>query len=163
MKISLIAAMAEDRVIGRDNAMPWYLPADLKHFKAITLGKPVIMGRKTYESIGKALPSRQNIVISRSKDYQLDDACVVPSCDDAIAEAQKTSDDLMIIGGGSIYEALLDKATHLHLTFIKLVVEGDTRFPDWQSVGQWKEIGRELHKADEKNKYDYEFVSFERA
>lgn len=162
MKISLIAAMAEDRIIGRDNQMPWHLPADLKHFKSITLGKPVIMGRKTYESIGKALPGRQNIVISRKPNYQLSDACVVPNCEDALAVAQKSADDVMIIGGGTIYEAFLAQATHLHLSFIKLNVDGDTRFPDWNAVGPWKEISREAHQADEKNKYDYEFVAFER-
>ena len=163
MKISLIAAMAKNRIIGKDNQMPWHLPADLKHFKQVTLGKPVIMGRKTYESIGKALPGRENIVISRKEDYQLVDACVVPNCDDALAVAKKTSDDVMIIGGGSIYKEFLPQATGLFLTFIDFDTQGDTQFPDWDPYGPWKEVDRVAHLADDKNPHSYEFASFVRA
>ncbi|MFC4700542.1 type 3 dihydrofolate reductase [Glaciecola siphonariae] len=154
--------MAKNRIIGKDNQMPWHLPADLKHFKSTTLGKPVIMGRKTYESIGKALPGRQNIVISRKDSYQLNDACVVPSCEDAIAVAQKTSDDVMIIGGGTIYQAFLPQATHLYLTFIDAELEGDTQFPEWETMATWQELQREAHEADDKNKYPYAFVTLAR-
>ena len=159
MKISMIAAMANNRVIGKDNQMPWHLPADLKHFKQVTIGKPVIMGRKTYESIGKALPGRENIVISRKDDYQLNDACVVPNIEDALAVAEKTADEVMIIGGGAIYSEFLPKAEQLFLTFIDLEAEGDTRFPDWEMAGKWTELSREQHQADEKNAHNYEFVT----
>ncbi|MBT1450240.1 type 3 dihydrofolate reductase [Glaciecola sp. XM2] len=162
MKVSLIAAMAKDRVIGKDNQMPWHLSADLKHFKAVTLGKPVIMGRKTYESIGKALPGRQNIVISGQQDYQLDDALVVASCEEALAAAEPLSDDVMIIGGGTIYKTFLPQATHLYLTFIDLVVTGDTHFPDWHGDGNWHEVERAAHQKDDKNPYNYEFVTLAR-
>lgn len=154
--------MAKNRVIGQDNKMPWHLPADLKHFKAVTLGKPVIMGRLTYESIGKALPGRENIVISRQQDYQLEDAIVVSSCDAAIELAQKNSDDVMVIGGGTVYRAFLPQATHLYLTFIDLEVAGDTHFPDWLEVGQWQQTAHEAFTQNEKNPYNFEFVTFER-
>jgi dihydrofolate reductase len=155
--------MAKNRVIGQDNKMPWHLPADLKHFKAVTLGKPVIMGRLTYESIGKALPGRDNIVISSRPDYQLHDAFVVSSCVAAIELARKNSDDVMVIGGGTIYRAFLSQATHLYLTFIDLEVTGDTHFPDWLETGQWQQTAYEAFTKDEKNPYNYEFVTLERS
>lgn len=162
MKISLIAAMANNRVIGLDNKMPWHLPADLKHFKAVTLGKPVIMGRLTYESIGKALPGRENIVISTQCNYQLVDACVVPSCDDALAVAEKTADEVMIIGGGKIYAEFIGQASYLYLTLIDIDVEGDTQFPDWESQGDWRQIKYEAQQPNDKNPYHYAFVTLER-
>lgn len=162
MTISLIAAMAKNRVIGKDNAMPWHLPADLQHFKATTLGKPVIMGRRTYESIGKALPGRLNIVITSQADYALEDAQVCHSCEHALELAQKQAKDVMVIGGGSIYDAFLHQATQLYLTFIDLDVEGDTHFPDWNKVAKWREIEHIAHKRDEKNPYDYAFVTLAR-
>lgn len=158
----MIAAMADDRVIGADNKMPWHLPADLKHFKAITMGKPVVMGRKTYESIGRALPGRLNIVITANPNYVLDDATVVTSIDDAMEEAA-AFEELMVIGGGRIYESMLEQAQRLYLTFIDLSVAGDTQFPDYKSKAQWKEIAREQHQKDEKNPFDYTFVTLERA
>lgn len=165
MKISMIAAMANNGVIGANNDMPWYLPADLKHFKATTLGKPVIMGRKTYESIGKALPGRQNIVISGSG-FIAKDAYVTSNCDTAI-ELAGDVEEVMIIGGGKIYEMFLPVANTLYLTFIHLDVDGDTRFPDWESPESessagWREVSREKHLSDEKNAHDYEFVTLVR-
>jgi dihydrofolate reductase len=162
MTISMIAAMAHGRVIGADNDMPWHLPADLKHFKSVTMGKPVIMGRRTYESIGKALPGRPNIVISTQSDYILNDALVVNTIDAAMAAAEQY-DEVMIIGGGSVYEALLPKADRLYLTFIDLNVEGDTHFPDYQAAASWNESEKEHHTKDERNPYDYTFVTLERA
>ncbi len=158
----MIAAMAENRVIGADNDMPWHLPADLKHFKAITMGKPVIMGRKTYESIGKALPGRPNIVITTNPNYSLGDAIVVTSIDAAMKEAS-AFDEVMIIGGGSVYQSMLEQAQRLYLTFIDLSVEGDTQFPDYESNAQWNEIARDAHQKDDKNPHDYTFVTLERA
>lgn len=158
MKISMIAAMAKNRVIGKDKQMPWHLPADLKHFKATTLGYPIIMGRLTYESIGKALPGRKNIVVSSNQAYFLDDAIVVHSCELALEVAKKESDNVMVIGGGKIYESFLAQADVLHLTFIDLVAEGDTQFPDYEAAGEWHEESSQSHKKDEKNAYDYRFV-----
>ena len=158
----MIAAMADKRIIGADNDMPWHLPADLKHFKSVTMGKPVLMGRKTYESIGKALPGRPNIVITTNKSYSLDDAIVVTSIEAALREAS-AFDEVMIIGGGRIYESMLAQAQRLYLTFIDLQVEGDTQFPDYEAHANWKEIARETHHKDEKNAYDYTFVTLERA
>lgn len=161
----MIAAMAKNRVIGLDNNMPWHLPADLGHFKRTTLGKPVIMGRKTYESIGKALPGRLNIVVTRSTDYTLEDATVVSSCEQAI-EAAKRADpataEVMIIGGGTIYEHFLPLCDRLYLTHIDLETKGDTHFPDYESQGQWQRVETESHGPDEKNKYAYQFVTLQR-
>lgn len=159
--ISLIAAMAEDRVIGRDNTMPWHLPADLAHFKQITLGKPVIMGRKTLESIGRPLPGRHNIVISRNPDFRPEGVTVVADLDAAIAAAGDVA-ELMIIGGATIYAQMLPRADRLYLTFIALAVEGDARFPDWTACA-WRETVDERHEADARNAHAYRFVTLERA
>lgn len=164
MKVAMIAAMAADRIIGADNDMPWHLPADLRHFKSVTLGKPVVMGRKTYESIGKALPGRPNIVITRQDGFAPGDAHVARSVDEAMDLAKQLSgdaDEIMIIGGGSIYSALLEQTDRLYLTFIDAEVKGDTRFPDYTQLN-WQEVATEAHTADEKNPYSYRFVTLER-
>jgi dihydrofolate reductase len=158
--ISMIAAMADNRIIGADNDMPWHLPADLKHFKSVTMGKPVLMGRKTYESIGRALPGRPNIVITTNKSYSLADATVVTSIEAAMQEAS-AFEEVMIIGGGSIYQSML--AQRLYLTFIDLKVAGDTQFPDYEANANWTEVAREIHQKDEKNPHNYTFVTLERA
>jgi dihydrofolate reductase len=160
-KMSMIVAMAHNRIIGADNDMPWHMPADLKHFKATTMGKPVVMGRKTYESIGRALPGRRNIVITRDDAYELADADVAHGIDDALALCA-SEDEVMIIGGGSIYAALIEHVDTLHLTFIDVNVSGDTKFPDWHQYGQWREVSRKVHLADEKNPHNYEFVQLVR-
>lgn len=157
--ISLIAAMAKNRIIGKDNQMPWHLPADLGHFKAVTLGKPIIMGRKTYESIGRPLPGRKNIVISTNKAYMLDGCETATSLEEAL-ELVKEVEEVMIIGGGFLYAQTLSQANKLYLTFIDLVVDGDTLFPDFKTLNI-KEIKREDHQKDEKNPYDYVFVDYE--
>ncbi|WP_144213268.1 type 3 dihydrofolate reductase [Shewanella donghaensis] len=136
MRIAMIAAMANNRVIGKDNKMPWHLPEDLKHFKAMTLGKPVVMGRKTYESIGRPLPGRHNIVITRQADYQIEGV----SCVNSFAAAKQIAGDceeLVVIGGGQLYQEILPLADILYLTFIELTVDGDTFFPEWDD-GSWK-------------------------
>nr|WP_189404757.1 type 3 dihydrofolate reductase [Alteromonas halophila] len=161
----MIAAMADNRVIGKDNQMPWHLPADLRHFKSVTLGKPVIMGRKTYESIGKALPGRTNIVISGRENYTLGDALVVASPDAALEVAKEHSEEdseIMVIGGGAIYEAFLPHAATLYLTFIDADIQGDTRFPDYTRVADWVESSSETHPPDESNTYSYRFVTLAR-
>jgi dihydrofolate reductase len=160
-KMSMIVAMAHNRIIGADNDMPWHMPADLKHFKATTMGKPVVMGRKTYASIGRALPGRRNIVITRDPAYQLNDADVAHSIDEALAMCAEEA-EVMIIGGGSIYQSLIPHVDQLHLTFIDLDVAGDTQFPDWNAHGQWREVSREAHPSDDKNPHPYEFVTLVR-
>ncbi|QWL57080.1 type 3 dihydrofolate reductase [Aeromonas jandaei] len=160
MKISMIAAMAHDRVIGKDNQMPWHMPADLAHFKRVTLGKPVLMGRKTFESIGRPLPGRRNLVISRNPDYQADGIEVVGSVEAALALlADNEVAEVMVIGGGHLYAELLPKADCLYLTRIDLAVEGDTRFPAFDD-GQWQRIDCESHSADEKNPHPYSFETW---
>ncbi|CAJ1895700.1 MULTISPECIES: type 3 dihydrofolate reductase [Aeromonas] len=160
MKISMIAAMAHDRVIGKDNQMPWHMPADLAHFKRVTLGKPVLMGRKTFESIGRPLPGRRNLVISRNPDYQADGIEVVGSVEAALALlADNEVAEVMVIGGGHLYAELLPKADCLYLTRIELEVEGDTRFPAFADE-QWQCVEREVHQADEKNPHPYRFETW---
>ncbi|MCC0091024.1 type 3 dihydrofolate reductase [Aeromonas veronii] len=162
MKISMIAAMAHDRVIGKDNQMPWHLPADLAHFKRITLGKPILMGRKTFESIGRPLPGRRNLVISRNPDYQAEGIEVVGSVEAALALLAGSSvEELMVIGGGHLYAEMLPSADCLYLTRIDLAVEGDTRFPAFDD-GQWQRIECESHPADEKNPHPYSFEIWQR-
>ncbi len=156
--ISLIAAMANNRVIGKDNQMPWHLPADLAHFKAVTLGKPIVMGRKTYESIGRPLPGRKNIILSSNPDYKVEGCECVGSIEEALALAEDV-EEIMIIGGGYLYSQTLPQADKLYLTFIDLDVEGDTQFPEFEHL-QLTDVKREKHHKDEKNPYDYEFVDF---
>ena len=154
MKIAMIAAMANNRVIGKDNQMPWHLPEDLRHFKAMTLGKPVVMGRKTYESIGRPLPGRHNIVISRQADLIIDGVTTVTSFDDAKLAAGDC-EELVIMGGGQLYEMLLPQADILYLTEIALDVEGDTYFPEWND-GSWHEVSRDVAIND--NDLEYSFI-----
>jgi dihydrofolate reductase len=158
--ISLISAMARNRIIGKDNAMPWHLPADLGHFKRVTMGKPVIMGRRTYESIGFPLPGRKNVVITRNAEYAPEGVVVVDSIDAALAEVSDT-EEVMIIGGGQLYKEMLPHADRLYLTLIQADIEGDTVFPDYTQY-EWNEIDREVYAADEKNAYDLHFVTLER-
>ncbi|HHJ18122.1 MAG TPA: type 3 dihydrofolate reductase [Gammaproteobacteria bacterium] len=160
MRVALIAALAENRVIGRDNQLPWRVPADLKHFKALTMGKPIIMGRKTWESIGRPLPGRDNIVVTRDAGYRAEGCKVVHSVAEAL-QAAGDAGEAMIIGGANLYEQTLDVADRLYLTQIRAEVEGDARFPviDMQA---WREIERESHPADERNEFAYDFVVLER-
>ncbi|WP_087020859.1 type 3 dihydrofolate reductase [Thaumasiovibrio subtropicus] len=160
MKISMIAAMANDRVIGKDNDMPWHLPADFAWFKRCTMGKPVVMGRKTYESIGRPLPGRRNIVVSRNTELQIEGVDVVGSFDAAKALVQG-EDELMVIGGGRFYEHCLPEADLLYLTFIDADIDGDTRFPEWGEA--WQTTHTEMHNADEKNAYNLTFTVWERS
>lgn len=159
MIISMIAAMAKDRVIGKDNQMPWHLPADFAWFKRCTMGKPVVMGRKTYESIGRPLPGRQNIVISRDANLAIEDVTTVTSIDDAIKAAGDV-EEVMIIGGGAIYKACLPQADKLYVTYIDAQIEGDTQFPSWGDI--FEETYSENYIADDKNAYDMKFVILER-
>ena len=157
--ISIIVAMAKDRVIGKENDMPWHLPADLQHFRKMTSGKPIIMDRKTYESIGRPLPKRHNIIISRNSDYEVEGCDVVSSLDAAL-EVAGDVEEIFIIGGGFLYDQTIDAADRLYLTFIDLEVEGDTFFPDYKHLETLK-VFSERHQKDEKNPYDHEFTIFD--
>lgn len=160
MHISLIVALAENHVIGANNRLLWRLPAELQYFKRTTIGKPIIMGRKTHESIGRALPGRRNIVISRQADFQAEGCDVVDSLDAALALV-KDCEEVMIIGGAQIYQQALPLADRLYLTWVHHAFEGDTFFPAW-SPEQWREISREQRAADEQNPYDLTFTVLER-
>ncbi len=152
LPVAMIVAMAKNRVIGIDNRLPWHLPADLKHFKARTLGKPIIMGRKTYQSIGRPLPGRLNIVLTRSDGFSADGVSVVHSIEQALAvaaEAPVSSDqpELMVIGGEQIYRAFMAVAQRLYITEVDVEVEGDAWFPSFDAE-DWAETAREPHIAD---------------
>lgn len=159
--IALIAAMAKHRVMGFEGDMPWHLPADLKHFKTTTLGKPIIMGRKTYESLGRPLPGRENIVITRQSDFTADGVTVFHDVDTALDDACERYNDVMIIGGATIYQQTLDRVDTMYLTYIDLEVDGDTYFPTW-SLQDWCCIDDEAHQPDDNNPYAYRFLTFQR-
>jgi len=160
MKISIVVAMDANGVIGRDNELPWHLPADLQHFKKTTMGKPILMGRKTWESIGRPLPGRTNIVITRDSDYQADGCVVVNSIDAAMAAAAE-QDEVMVIGGAEFYRQVLPRADTLYLTRIHASFDGDTVFPELNAA-DWREVERSDQSADEKNPHDYSFIRLER-
>ena len=159
MIISMIAAMADNRIIGKDNQMPWHLPADFAWFKRCTMGKPVVMGRKTYESIGRPLPGRLNIVISRDASLSIEGVTTVTSIEQALEVAGEV-EEVMIIGGGAIYAACLPMANKLYITHIEAEIEGDTQFPDWGN--EFKETYSEAYQADEKNAYNMRFTILEK-
>lgn len=159
-EITLVAAMARNRVIGREGGMPWHLPADLKHFKAVTMGCPIVMGRRTFESIGRPLPGRANIVISRSRPELPDGMLLAGSLDEAIDLAG--AGRVMVIGGGQIYRQALGRADRLELTLIDTVIAGDTVFPEW-SAAEWRLAKMRLRPVDESNPCNLVFVTFERA
>jgi dihydrofolate reductase len=160
MKLSIIVAMDQNRVIGNNDSLPWHISADLKNFKKITMGKPIVMGRKTHESIGRPLPGRENIIITRDKTYQAE-GCTVLNNIDEIFEHCKDVEEVMITGGSEIYKHTLDQAIRLYLTEVHTEVEGDTFFPEFNQ-SEWNEISREAFKADEKNDFDYSFILLER-
>ena len=160
MKISIIVAMDRNHVIGSEGDLPWHISSDLQNFKKITMGKPIIMGRKTHESIGRPLPGRENIILTRDKDYQAEGCTVLNSLDEVI-EHCKDIDEIMITGGSEIYQLALDKASKLYLTEVHTEIDGDTHFPEFDK-GDWEEISRENFKADEKNDFDYSFVVLKR-
>ena len=153
MKIAMIAAMANNRVIGKDNQMPWHLPEDLRHFKQMTLGKPVVMGRKTFESIGRPLPGRHNMVVSRQADLDIEGVTCVTSFEQA-KELVQGCEELVVIGGGQLYAELLPQADRLYLTEINLDVEGDTHFPEWDD-GSWQILDSESHTNDKGLEYRF--------
>jgi len=161
MDIELVVAASENDVIGRGNRLPWHLPADLKHFKSLTLGKRVLMGRRTYESIGKALPGRTNIVLSRRAQFAPVD-CVAVTTLEAARAAAGTGSPLMVIGGAEIYRQCLPLASRIHVTLVHVrITDGDTLFSGWREP-EWAESSRERHEADDKNAHAYSFITLDR-
>jgi dihydrofolate reductase len=163
--LSIIVAFAENGVIGNGNALPWHLPEDLRHFKRVTMGKPIVMGRRTFESIGKPLPGRTNIVITRNASFRAEGVEVATSVDAALALAQHkagTDDEVVVIGGAEIYAATLPFADVLYATEVHASVEGDALLPpiDWK---QWREVSRERHAAQSLQDHAFSFVRYERA
>ncbi len=162
MKISLIVAMANNRVIGLDNKMPWHLSADLKKFKSITMGSPILMGRKTYESIGRPLPGRTNMIISRNLDYQQEGCLVFNDLNTALETASQSTKEVFIIGGSDLYKAILPLANVLYLTLINKDFQGDTFFPEID-FNEWSEVTREDIKDDPSVYFNYSFLKLEKA
>jgi len=159
--ITFIAALDRNRAIGRAGAMPWYLSDDLKRFKALTLGKPVLMGRKTALAIGRPLPGRSNLVLTRAGTAPFDGQAVVHSLDEAVARAG--NGELMVIGGGEVYALALPHATRMHLTEIDTATpDADTFFPAFDP-GEWREVAREHHPADARHPLAFDFVDYERS
>ena len=162
MILSMISAVAENRVIGNKNALPWHMPADFKYFKETTLGKTIVMGLNTFNSIGgKPLPGRKHIILSNDHNYQAPADCAVAHSIDEVIEMIKDVPEVMICGGASVYKQFLPLAQRLYLTYIHNIFEGDTYFPE-VDLSEWKETKRIDNKADENNKYDYSFVILER-
>jgi dihydrofolate reductase len=158
--ISLVVAVAENNVIGHAGRLPWHLPQDLQRFKQITLGHPILMGRLTYESIGRPLPGRRNLVMSHDRQLQISGCTVVSDLDAAIAAAAAT--ELQVIGGAKVYEQALPRAERIYLTRVHANVTGDTYFPALDP-GEWIEVSREPRPADERHAYAYSFIVLERA
>ncbi|NCF16732.1 MAG: dihydrofolate reductase [Haliea sp.] len=166
MHLAIIVAAAENGLIGRNNALPWHLPGDLQYFKRVTMGKPILMGRKTFESIGRPLPGRTNVVITRNPDFSAEGIRVVESLAAALRLAEDIAlvdgvEELVVIGGAEIYREALPLAQRLYLTEVHASIEGDAWLPeiDW---ADWREVQRERHAAEGNNPYDYSFVVYER-
>jgi len=160
MRISIIAALAENRVIGAGNRLPWHLPADLRHFRELTMGKPVLMGRRTHESIGRPLPGRANLVVTRDACYGAPGCRVADGLDEALA-AYPDAPEVMVIGGVTLYAQALPRATRLYLTRIQHAFDGDVYFPAY-AENEWALRSREAHPADARNPWPYSFVTLER-
>jgi dihydrofolate reductase len=160
MRLSIIVAMDNNHLIGKDNGLPWHLPADLAFFKKVTTGHSIVMGRKTYDSIGRPLPNRRNLVITRDTDVSIEGCEVFNSIDSALQSA-KEEDEVLVIGGANLCKQVLGHVDRLYITHIEGVFEGDTYFPDYDEGG-WREISCESHTPDEKNPYHYHFKILER-
>jgi dihydrofolate reductase len=164
MKLSLMAALSTSNVIGRNNDVPWRLSTDLKRLKAMTMGHHVIMGRKTYESVGKPLPGRTNVVITRQEGYAPEGVTVVHSLEDAVrVAAQAGESEAFILGGAEIYAQAMHRADRMYLTRVHAEVEGDTWFPEFDDVSEWRLTDAEHFDADDKNEHPFSFLTYERA
>lgn len=159
--ISFLVAMDENRIIGKDNQLPWRLPEDLKYFKRVTMGHPIIMGRKTHESIGSVLPGRENIIITRQRNYQSEGCTVLYSVQDLVNYCSKKDTEVFVIGGAEIFKETFAFADRLYITLIHESFAGDTFFPEFD-LNEWHLTSSETGIKDEKNPYDYEFRIYER-
>jgi dihydrofolate reductase len=160
MRIAAIFAMSDNRVIGKNNQLPWHLPADMRHFKQLTMGKPILLGRKTYESIGHALPGRCNVVITRDVNFKAPGCVVANSLETALLAADY-SEEIFVIGGAVLYQHLLPRTHRLYMTLIHHSFDGDAYFPEL-NIDEWQEIEREDHDADKDNIYSYSFITLDR-
>lgn len=158
-RIAVVAALARNRVIGRGNRLPWHLPDDLRHFKRLTSGRAIVMGRRTWESLPGLLPDRAHVVVTRDPAYRAQGAQVVHSLDAALAAAG--GEEVFVVGGAELYALALPRAVRLHLTLVDAEVEGDAFFPEIDPA-QWREVAREPHAADERHAYPFAFVTLER-
>jgi dihydrofolate reductase len=158
---TIVVAMGEKNEIGFENQLLWHLPKDLNHFKDLTSGHPIIMGRKTYESIGKALPNRTNIVVSKKKNWFEEGILIVGSIKEALKFAKKIDEEVFIIGGGNIYEQTIDVVDKLEVTLVKADLKADTYFPKIDAK-IWKKVSETFHEKDEKNEYDFCFQTYEK-
>lgn len=159
--ISLLLAMDKNQLIGKDNDLPWRLPADLAYFKRVTMGHPIIMGRKTYDSIGRPLPGRENIIVTRDTSYKAEGCKVIHSIEDIVKMSEETDQELFVIGGAEIFKEILPHSDRLYITEIEEEFEGDTYFPAFDK-DEWKIISKEKGIKDEKNPYEYTFLVYEK-
>ena len=159
--ISFIVAMDNHRVIGKENQLPWHLPADLKFFKKVTMGHPIIMGRKTYESIGKPLPGRENVIVTRNIEYGSDGCIVLHTVEELLQYAEEKREEVFVSGGAELFKAIFPYADRLYITEIDYEFEGDTYFPEF-NPSEWVRTSHEKGIKDEKNPYDYFFNIYER-
>jgi dihydrofolate reductase len=159
--IAIVVAAAENNVIGKDNGLIWHLPADLRHFRQITMGHPILMGRKTYESIGKPLPGRTSIIITTQKGYEAEGCIVTHSLQEALEQARQQDEAIYIIGGAEIYKQALPLTDTIYLTRLHHAFEGDVYFPELKEQ-DWETVEQEHHEPDEKNKYPYSFLTLKR-
>jgi dihydrofolate reductase len=160
-RLAILAAVASNRTIGLNNTLPWHLPADLKHFKALTLGQIIVMGRRTYESIGRPLPGRTNIVLTRQQDLNLPDVSLAQSIEEAVNRYADSDKAIFIIGGATLYQQALPLCQRLYLTEIQQDFPGDTFFPEFNR-NDWQEISREIHHASDSSEMEFHFVVLDR-
>jgi len=160
LRVSIIVACDRNGTIGADGGMPWHLPDDLKRFKKLTMGKPIVMGRKTYESIGKPLPGRRSIVVTRRGDFRAP-GCETVRSPDAALEAALPADEAFVIGGGEIYTALIDRADAIYMTLIDAEIAGDTTFPAIDAA-EWSLVDRKDHPPDDRHRYGFAFLTLEK-
>jgi dihydrofolate reductase len=159
--ISHIVAMDQNRVIGKDNRLPWHLPADLAYFKKVTMGHAIIMGRKTFESIGRPLPGRENVIVTRNQSFQAEGCTVIHSIEEVCQFAAKRNDEVFVIGGAELFRVTLPFAERLYVTKIEANFPGDTFYPAFDE-SEWQLVSYTKGKKDEKNPYDYAFIVYER-
>ncbi|MES2354124.1 MAG: dihydrofolate reductase [Pseudomonadota bacterium] len=160
MRISLVVAMAENQVIGVKNQLPWRLPAELKQFRSLTMGHPIIMGRKTFDSIGRPLPGRRNIVVTRNLDYAKEGTEIVHSLEEAL-ERCRDDEEVFVIGGADVYSKIIARANRIYLTLVHVTIDGDAFFPAME-LHDWQEIKRVPRAADAENIYAYDFIVYDR-